>query len=52
MLEENRIIKKDRVRIDSIAFQTRYDNVAKELARVKDHQGKLIDADVWTEGVM
>ena len=52
MLEENRIIKKDRVRIDSMAFQTRYDNVAKELARVKDHPGKLIDADVWTEGVM
>jgi hypothetical protein len=51
MEKEQQIIARDRLRIQVIGHQKRIDTVSKELLRVKTEKGKMIDTDVYVEGV-
>lgn len=52
MVKENLVIQKDRLRVQLITHQKRLDLVEKELNRIRNHKGKLVDTDVWVEGVV
>jgi hypothetical protein len=52
MEKETVIVEKDKYRMKVIQHQKRIDALAKELLRVQTHKGRLIDTDVWVEGVM
>lgn len=50
--KERLVVQRDRTRINLIRYQKRIDMLEKELVRIRGHKGKLIDTDVWVEGVM
>lgn len=52
-IEKERLsVKRDRCRLQIFNHQSRVAKVEKELIRVRQHKGKLIDTDVWVEGVV
>ncbi|RYH22833.1 hypothetical protein EON65_18680 [archaeon] len=52
VVKENLLIQKDKLRMQMLTHQRRLDIVEKELLRIKGHKGKLVDTDIWMEGVM
>eukprot|EP01040_Poterioochromonas_malhamensis_P013046 gene13046-14311_t len=52
MTKEQLTVTKDRVRVKILTQQKRVDALSKELSRVRAHKSKLIDTDIWMEGVM
>jgi hypothetical protein len=52
MLKEQATVEKDRLRLKLITLQNRIDSLSKEYNRIKTHKAKLIDTDIWIEGVM
>eukprot|EP00981_Chlorochromonas_danica_P003055 scaffold607_cov160-Ochromonas_danica.AAC.28 len=52
MVKESLLVQRDRLRVALLTHQKRVDVVEKEINRIRGHKGKLVDTDVWVEGVM
>lgn len=52
MVKESLLVQRDRLRVAVLTHQKRVDVVEKEINRIRGHKGKLVDTDVWVEGVM
>lgn len=52
MEKEHLVAEKDKLRVQKIMVEKRIADVDREMHRIQNHKGKLVDTDVWVEGVL